>query len=446
MLGLVATTIALALGAMSVPEAASAKRLSVKVVGRGGTAPVGGQASAWFKVAKGARCSLSGRLGSVRVRTGSVRAHKQLFQYAWMLPADARPGRWLLRISCRGRSRSGTAKTALVVTGGPARGGRPIFTRKLRPYQAGLTTGGGAGAPTGPWPAFGDVLVAGKDWLGGGGVDVMSNGKIGCQNGCNSLTPYGIAYQCVELINRFLVTKGWSSRIWGNAHEIYENAPADKFDKHPNGSGYTPIPGDILVWDAGDGHVAIVESVVDGHVNWVEQNNSSTGRNSAPLGPNGTLPKLNRLVPDGVLHAKANVPPKPESQPLQGSSPDLQGSAPPIQGSSPPLQGGGDGAGGGPPPAPTPPPPSPSVSVSKGGSAQGQPNCSSTACAYVNVSFKDFPDGQHTVTCHATGEEGGFYTYTRLGTSDSSAVCYYGYPGSEVWATVDGVASNHVGW
>lgn len=99
------------------------------------------------------------------------------------------------------------------------------------------------------------------------------------------------------------------------------------------------------------------------------------------------------------------------------------------------------------PPPPPPPPPPPAVSLAKGGSAQGQPGCSSSACRFLVVNFSNFSGGNHSITCRASnGDEGGFYTYTRSGSSGSSAVCYYGFPGRSVWVTVDGVASNTVVW
>jgi hypothetical protein len=99
-----------------------------------------------------------------------------------------------------------------------------------------------------------------------------------------------------------------------------------------------------------------------------------------------------------------------------------------------------------PPPPPPPPPPQAAVTISKGDSAQGRPDCTSPACRYVVVTFSGFPAGDHEVTCRATGEEGGYYSYSRPGESDTSAVCYYGYPGRTVWVTVDDVQSNQIVW
>ncbi len=95
----------------------------------------------------------------------------------------------------------------------------------------------------------------------------------------------------------------------------------------------------------------------------------------------------------------------------------------------------------------TPPPPPPrTVTLAKGSSAQGLAGCVSIYCRYMAVSFKNFSSASHTIVCRASGYEGGFYSYQKSGSSGSSAVCYYGYPGSTVWVTVDGVGSNKIVW
>jgi hypothetical protein len=98
-----------------------------------------------------------------------------------------------------------------------------------------------------------------------------------------------------------------------------------------------------------------------------------------------------------------------------------------------------------PPPPPPPTAPPRTVSISKGGSAVGQPGCSSSACRWVTVSYSNFGGGSHTVVCRASnGDEGGWYTYSTSNTT--STVCYYGWPGRQVWVTVDGVESSHITW
>lgn len=58
-------------------------------------------------------------------------------------------------------------------------------------------------------PADADtILLSGKDWLNGQGVDVYAN-----DNG---------AHECVELVNRLYSTRGWISGAWsGNANQMY---------------------------------------------------------------------------------------------------------------------------------------------------------------------------------------------------------------------------------
>jgi surface antigen len=99
------------------------------------------------------------------------------------------------------------------------------------------------------------------------------------------------------------------------------------------------------------------------------------------------------------------------------------------------------------PPTTTTPVPQPWVTLAKGASAQGRSGCASAACKMMVVSFGNFSPGPHTVTCRAShGDEGGWISYTRSGSSDSYAYCYYGYTGRSVWVTVDGVRSNTVVW
>lgn len=93
------------------------------------------------------------------------------------------------------------------------------------------------------------------------------------------------------------------------------------------------------------------------------------------------------------------------------------------------------------------PPPPPTVSLVKGASAQGLPGCSTSACRYLQVSFANFSSGTHTIKCRASGgDEGGFYSYTKSGASNTSSVCYYGFAGRSVWVTVDSVESNKITW
>ena len=436
----VATLSLVVVALLPMPAAAPANGPSVQLVAEAGTARAGAPASVWFKVARGSRCHLLGRHARARVHGKQVLVRKPLLQYHWNVPARARAGTWRLTLDCVRARRTAQATTTFEVEDGRSRHAKGAFPRGLRPAQVGLTTGGdGLGA--GALPPFGTVLIPGNQWLGGAGVDVFSNGLIGCYNGCRNVTRYGIAYQCVELVQRLIVSKGWSPKVWGDAYQIYANASSQYFDKHANGSGYRPVPGDVIVWRGGYGglgHVAVVEWVGDGRLGWVEQNSSASGRGSGVLGPNDALGVYGRLEPVGILHAKANVGPPAPPPPTSPAAPSPPPPPPPPL-SPPPATV--------PPPPPPPSPPGSTVTLSKGASAVGQPGCAHASCAFLNVTFANFSSGSHSIACRASsGDEGGYYTYARSGSFGSSQVCYYGFPGRTVWVTVDGVSSNRIVW
>ena len=149
--------------------------------------------------------------------------------------------------------------------------------------------------------ACGSVLLAGTAWLGGGGVDVKSNGAnegtgTSCSgtNKVNGVTS-GSEWQCVELVNRLYLTKGWINATWaGNggdssptAHDsMYDDAPAN-LAKQADGSITSVSPGDVVSINEynngsflSDGHVLIVNTagtVTSGTVQLVSQNSGSPG-------------------------------------------------------------------------------------------------------------------------------------------------------------------------
>ena len=97
------------------------------------------------------------------------------------------------------------------------------------------------------------------------------------------------------------------------------------------------------------------------------------------------------------------------------------------------------------------PPPSPAVSLAKGPSANGQPGCTVAACRFLDVSIANFaPNATVSVQCWGNvGGSSSFYTYsmsTNGAGSGFSRVCYFGYPGYQAWAVVNGVQSNHIVW
>jgi hypothetical protein len=117
-------------------------------------------------------------------------------------------------------------------------------------------------------------------------------------------------------VNRLLVSKGWSTKIGGNATDFWSNASKVDFDLYTNGSGYVPVPGDIIVWGGtGDigkyGHVQVVDSVSGSTIHAVQQNSSSGARIDIPITAAGGIASRswpgNTEYVKGYLHAKKNV-------------------------------------------------------------------------------------------------------------------------------------------
>jgi surface antigen len=130
----------------------------------------------------------------------------------------------------------------------------------------------GAASSASAYPAYGTIMVPGSGWMGGKGVNVYSNGTSGGTG----------TYQCVELAARLYATKGWGTVYAagnGGAYYIPEGSPSLTFKG--NGSGYIPVPGDLIIEHptAGNayGHVAVVSSVSGSTIKAVEQNASATG-------------------------------------------------------------------------------------------------------------------------------------------------------------------------
>lgn len=179
----------------------------------------------------------------------------------------------------------------------------------------------------------GTVLVAGKDWLGGQGVDTHSNGTSqSTGNSCAgnkevynlSANPsqYGFGWQCVELVNRLYAARGWYPRLWlgpetnYGAKNLYTYAAQGKYQglvAKANGSGYIPSPGDMIVHSNGDyGHVAVVDRIEGTSLIAVEQNSNDMAGN--PTGwakygfdsTTGTISKPNTTI-SGFIHAEKNT-------------------------------------------------------------------------------------------------------------------------------------------
>jgi hypothetical protein len=169
-------------------------------------------------------------------------------------------------------------------------------------------------------PACGTVLVSGGSWLSGRGVAVHSNGTSQTTgNSCAGFstsspsTQDGYGWQCIELATRLYAVRGWGSvyadsKVPGDpyrygARYIPEGSTSLTF--HANGSGYVPVPGDLII-EGGDtwGHVAIVDSVSGSTINAVEQNASTTGRHAYTLSGSTIAGGYN--VVRGIEHSPSN--------------------------------------------------------------------------------------------------------------------------------------------
>jgi CHAP domain len=138
----------------------------------------------------------------------------------------------------------------------------------------------------------GSVLLPAAGWLGGKGVDVKSNGvDQGTGKQCSrALSTVGgvIAgqrWQCVELVNRLYLTRGWIRSAWiGDGGRLFATAPAN-LAKDANGSIRSVSPGDVVsIRERHNGkprpygHVAVINTtgtVTSGTIPLVNQNGGS---------------------------------------------------------------------------------------------------------------------------------------------------------------------------
>ena len=138
-----------------------------------------------------------------------------------------------------------------------------------------------------PVPAVADsTVLAGSGWLSGGGVDVMSGGdgssmcvsKPGnpAASPCPVNTSYtGEKWQCVELVSRLYITKGWIASRWqGNGNTLKDYIPSG-LAKQDNGSVSYVNSGDVITYNNinnSAGHAAIIDSFSGSTANVINQN------------------------------------------------------------------------------------------------------------------------------------------------------------------------------
>jgi CHAP domain/WD40-like Beta Propeller Repeat len=174
----------------------------------------------------------------------------------------------------------------------------------------------GTTACTGP-DDFGAQYLSAA-WPGGfAGVPVYSNGSAGYGSNCyNSVTTpsgtsvqSGMEWQCVELVNRLYLAKGWISSTWhGDGDQLYATAPSVGLtNEQPQGSITYLAPGDVISFNGpiDGGHAAVVSAVSGSAITLVNQNTSSSDTISTGSLVNGsfTLNGWSGYSAIGVIHA-----------------------------------------------------------------------------------------------------------------------------------------------
>ena len=91
------------------------------------------------------------------------------------------------------------------------------------------------------------------------------------------------------------------------------------------------------------------------------------------------------------------------------------------------------------------------VTLSVGGDASGSewPGCGSEHCRHLTISLQGAPAGVYDIECWSSRDSTAWYTGRWRWPSSglwTEGGCWFGYPGEQVWVTVDGVRSNTITW
>jgi hypothetical protein len=121
-----------------------------------------------------------------------------------------------------------------------------------------------------------EIRYPGAGWLQGAGVDICGTGGGGknyVDNKNGDPTQTGAKWQCVEMINRLYLLRGWTVAFWrGNGDTLAKNIPPG-LSKQDNGHISYINPGDIITLDGPNGgHAAVVNSVTATTINLISQN------------------------------------------------------------------------------------------------------------------------------------------------------------------------------
>ena len=173
------------------------------------------------------------------------------------------------------------------------------------------------------WPGFTGVPVDSNDDAG------FPYGTYGAPSSCYNYvtTPSGksvksgLEWQCVELVNRLYIAKGWITATWyGNGNALYgANASAVGLtNQQPQGKITYLAPGDAISFDSSGnshGHAAVVSDVKGSAITLVNQNTQRSQTISYGTFVNGnfTLNTWKGFTTIGVIHApvRQSLPAEP---------------------------------------------------------------------------------------------------------------------------------------
>jgi hypothetical protein len=116
-------------------------------------------------------------------------------------------------------------------------------------------------------------------------------------------------WQCVELVNRLYLTKGWISGTWsGDGDQLFGSAPSVGLtNEQKQGSISYLAPGDVISFTGpiSGGHAAVVSEVSGAAITLVNQNTAAADTLSTGTLRNGSLVMngWKGYTPIGVIHA-----------------------------------------------------------------------------------------------------------------------------------------------
>ena len=222
----------------------------------------------------------------------------------------------------------------------------PITTLRTATFVAVLTLASLFPMFSNPRIASADSVVQpGTTWLNGGGVDIMSggDGSHNCvamsgapsQPQCSNIAGKvysGDKWQCVEMVNRLYLTKGWTtSTLWGNGSSIINdlaNHPGLS-DQLEDNISYINI-GDVVTETHGtDGHAGVIDTIdPNGTIHIKSQNadlNSQASITSGSLAAGNAHYGLSGWVGynvQAIIHHPSTANPTPPTFKMTSSTED----------------------------------------------------------------------------------------------------------------------------